>query len=494
MSAGTLLTGNFSLMDVSNLYGVNTYLDTFLGDFSLADVIDDVYGSVLTGDSLRDHFTDQGRPIIPESGVNVSSTFNSITVSFNLTVNSYNSNGVLSTTIRLERYSGSTVNQVVSRVESSDGNYSLTLSNLDPDTTYNIRLRYYNNFNRLTQDWDISGDGTRTTLLPPVQLDDYTYLSSVFNEFKFIWSYTSSNNDFLVQWHDEDDLSDPNSSPSDWDDAIVRNPYGGFDPEYEGFNLYGESKHWFSAIFERSQIDPSDNPVVFAIKKNGTAEPWTKSDFFLGDGQDDPNTSELSTFNATTNAASNIGETSATLSLSVSNFDNIANQQYTWRFQYRPVGGSWQTSSGGVSGVNTTHTESISGLNDDTTYEFRAEVLHSADNSIVDYGSILTFTTDAAPAVPTEPTNVQANSFQISWTHATVRDVYDVQARDTNDFSGTWYTVGSTSNNSISWNPCDYSVMGGFTDFDVRVRSRMFSGATSDWVTNFNAHLESCPF
>jgi hypothetical protein len=119
---------------------------------------------------------------------------------------------------------------------------------------------------------------------------------------------------------------------------------------------------------------------------------------------------------ATTDAASNVTATSATLNATV--FPN--QNSTTYYFQYGPTAGygAQTPTQGPVSGnAGKSASADVTGLVPATTYHFRVVATNSAGTS---NGSDVTFTTAAAGTTPTKPPPVVANTATISPSPATL--------------------------------------------------------------------------
>ena len=171
----------------------------------------------------------------------------------------------------------------------------------------------------------------------------------------------------------------------------------------------------------------------------------------------------------TTQAADNIGTTSATLHGTVTaGSETITAQGFEWK---TTTGGSYTA----VNVAGTTMSHNLTGLTPNTGYTFRAFATTASGTT---YGTALTFTTQAEQQTCPSPTNVQAtniteNSAVISWTQpdntANSWDVlYKMSAADS------WYTVSTTTN--------PYTLVGltGSTSYDVQVIAHCTNGQTSD--------------
>ena len=171
----------------------------------------------------------------------------------------------------------------------------------------------------------------------------------------------------------------------------------------------------------------------------------------------------------TTNDASNIASTSATLNGTVAaGSESITAQGFEWK---ATVGGSYTA----VNATGTTMSYNLTGLTANTGYTFRAFATTASGTT---YGAEKTFTTQQGQTSCPAPTNVTASnitetSADISWTQpdnaATSWDVLYKESAATS-----WYTV-TTSNNP-------YTLVGltSASSYDVQIIAHCTNGQNSD--------------
>ena len=170
----------------------------------------------------------------------------------------------------------------------------------------------------------------------------------------------------------------------------------------------------------------------------------------------------------TTQAADNIGTTSATLHGTVTaGSETITAQGFEWK---TTTGGSYTA----VNVAGTTMTHNLTGLTPNTGYTFRAFATTASGTT---YGAEMTFTTQAEQQTCPSPTNVEAtsitdNSAVISWTQQGDVTSWDVNYRVTG--ADSWNTVSTTSN------PHTLVGLTGSTSYDVQVIAHCTNGQTSD--------------
>ncbi len=171
----------------------------------------------------------------------------------------------------------------------------------------------------------------------------------------------------------------------------------------------------------------------------------------------------------TTAAATNIGETSATLNGSITpGTEAITAQGFQWK---NTIGGSYTT----VNATGTAMSYNLTGLTANTNYTFRAFATTASGTT---YGNELTFTTldqqQESCAAPTNVTasNITNNSADISWTQQGDVTSWDVNYRVAG--ADAWNSSTTTSN------PYTLSGLSENTSYEVQVIAHCTNGVTSD--------------
>ena len=173
-----------------------------------------------------------------------------------------------------------------------------------------------------------------------------------------------------------------------------------------------------------------------------------------------------------TNAASSVGQTTATLNATITNPDGVTvtAKGFEWK---ATTGGNYAPIAG--TGTGNTFTANLTGLTPNTSYTFKAFITF---NGTTVYGTEMSFTTEnqqqeTCPA-PTnvEATNIADNSAVISWTQQGDVTSWDVNYRVTG--ADSWNTVSTTSN------PHTLVGLTGSTSYDVQVIAHCTNGQTSD--------------
>jgi len=173
---------------------------------------------------------------------------------------------------------------------------------------------------------------------------------------------------------------------------------------------------------------------------------------------------------ATTAAATNVTQTTATLNGSISNPDNVT---------ITAKGFEWKATAGGtytpvtVTGNDLTY--NLSGLTANTGYTYKAFVTTANGTH---YGNEVTFTTlqqGVEPCdVPTglDTTTVANESISITWNANASVNSWNIQYRPQN---GTWASATSNTNN--------YTITGltGNTTYEIQVQANCGDGNLSDW-------------
>ena len=176
----------------------------------------------------------------------------------------------------------------------------------------------------------------------------------------------------------------------------------------------------------------------------------------------------------TTNDASAIDETSATLNATINNPSSVA---------ITAQGFEWKTTTGGTytqiagTGTGNSFTANLTGLTANTSYTFKAFITFNG-NTV--YGDEKTFTTQNGGGetcnVPTNVTtaNVTYNAADVTWTAGGTETAWNLQYR-----TGTanWTTVPVTATT--------YHISGlaAQTTYEVRVQANCGNNNTSDWTT-----------
>jgi hypothetical protein len=189
----------------------------------------------------------------------------------------------------------------------------------------------------------------------------------------------------------------------------------------------------------------------------------------------------------TTDAATSIAQTTATLNATITNPDNvtITAKGFEWK---ATTGGTYTQVAG--TGTGNTFSYNLSGLTPNTGYTYKAFITF---NGTTVYGSEMTFTTleqGAEPCdVPTglDTTNVANETISITWNANSGVNSWNIQYRPQN---GTWTSANSTTNN--------YTITGltGSTTYEIQVQAVCANGQTSDWsaslvVTTKNVGIDS---
>ena len=160
----------------------------------------------------------------------------------------------------------------------------------------------------------------------------------------------------------------------------------------------------------------------------------------------------------TTRAATGVNATQATMNadFTVSGYDSVG----VW-FQYRVQGGdTWIETSPATYTASGSHSDDVTGLSPDTTYEFRAALQYDTEKI---YGDILTFTT--SKVIPTVTTNAATG---ITATKVTLNADFTVGIYDSVDV---WF---------------QYRVQGGDTWIETTPATHTASGSHSDDVTGLS--------
>ena len=189
-------------------------------------------------------------------------------------------------------------------------------------------------------------------------------------------------------------------------------------------------------------------------------------DITISDGNGSPS---IVAPTVTTQTATNINQTSATLNGSiVPGNESITAQGFEWK---ATIGGSYTQ----VNATGTTMNYNLTGLTANTGYTFRAFATTASGTT---YGNELTFVTlDQGQETCPAPTNVTAsnitnNSADISWT----------QQGDVTNWEVNYRVAGATAWNSSTTSSNPYSLTGlsESTSYEVQVIAHCTNGVTSD--------------
>ena len=171
----------------------------------------------------------------------------------------------------------------------------------------------------------------------------------------------------------------------------------------------------------------------------------------------------------TTNDATNIAQTSATLNGVITPGDEtITAQGFEWK---ATTGGTYTT----VNATGTTMSYNLSGLTPNTSYTFKAFATTASGTT---YGTEKTFTTlDQQQETCAAPTNVTASNItnstaDISWTQEGDVTNWDVNYRVAGVTS--WYSATTTTN------PYTLTGLSENTSYEVQVIAHCTNGVTSD--------------
>jgi len=183
-----------------------------------------------------------------------------------------------------------------------------------------------------------------------------------------------------------------------------------------------------------------------------------------------------------TYSATSVGENQATLRGAITDFNN--NSAGYIRFRYRPLGGSWSSTSWVYRTDTTTYLELVDGLDPGTIYEFYAQAYGSVDTTI-DTGATLNFETgQSTPDRPLPPTNphpgeitspgpvLDSNTVTLQWdaSFGATRYALGVVNCNTGTFAvNTWvydtsYPVTLQSDTPYRWNVAAWNEAG-YSDY-----------------------------
>ena len=175
----------------------------------------------------------------------------------------------------------------------------------------------------------------------------------------------------------------------------------------------------------------------------------------------------------TTNDATSIGQTSATLNASITNPSGvtITAKGFEWR---QTIGGSYTTIAG--TGTGNDFTANLTGLTANTSYTYKAFITF---NGTTVTGDEMTFTTlDEGQQTCNVPTNLTAtatayNTANVTWTAGGSETSWNLQ-----------YRTGTANWTTLPVNTTTYQITGlaAQTTYEVRVQANCGDNNTSDWT------------
>ena len=230
--------------------------------------------------------------------------------------------------------------------------------------------------------------------------------------------------------------------------------------------------------------------LVFAWKNDpsvGTQPPATITNLTVTTDGSSP---VITNPTVTTNAATAIEQTSATLNATITNPDNvtITSKGFEWK---ATTGGTYTQIAG--TGTGNSFTANLTGLTAGTSYTYKAFIIYNGHTA---YGTEQTFTTqNAGPAPCQTPTNVTTGnvtheSITVSWDADDNVSSWNLQYRPEN---GTLSSATSTTNS--------YTISGlnPQTTYEIQVQADCGNGNLSEWsalvsattTVGINSYLEN---
>ena len=186
--------------------------------------------------------------------------------------------------------------------------------------------------------------------------------------------------------------------------------------------------------------------------------------------------SQLTEPSATTNAVSNLTQTTATLNGTISNPDNVTITAQG--FEWKAVSAS---SYNVLNATGTTMSSTLNNLTANTNYTYRAFVTTANGTH---YGSDVNFTTlEDTPEPCDVPTNLHTTDIQ----NEAISIAWDADA-NVSSWNIRYSTVGGTWNTATS-NTNSYTITGlmGLTDYEIQVQANCGNGNLSEWSGSITA-------
>ncbi len=244
---------------------------------------------------------------------------------------------------------------------------------------------------------------------------------------------------------------------------------------------------WHSGSFDDEAsiivLDPNDN-VIFSKDSMDTYTTFT----FTTNCSGTPGP-VITDPTVATNAATAIGQYTATLNATVTNPDNVT---------ITAKGFEWKTTTGGTftqiagTGTGNTFTANLNGLTANTGYTYKAFITF---NGTTVYGSEMTFTT--LPEDTPEPCDVPTGLTTGTITHESIAISWDANP-NVSSWNIQYRPVGGTLSSATSTTN-SYTIHGlaSETQYQIQVQAVCSDGQTSDWspavtattLTGINEHL-----
>ncbi|MCK4402580.1 MAG: hypothetical protein KAV98_02270 [Dehalococcoidia bacterium] len=299
--------------------------------------------------------------------------------------------------------SGSYPNETTAEAMSATGAFSFDLSGLDPNTSYYFRVKAVGDGTSYGAEEDFT-TGTTPPSATTNDASDITTTGVTLNgKLDFLGAATSV--DVTFEW---------GTSPGSYSDETTAETMS----TTEAFS------------FDLSGLNPSTS-YYFRVKAVGDGTSY---------GAEEDFTTDLPQPSVSTNDATGVGTTSATLNMS---YDFKDYGSGSVNFAYKPDGGSWAYTGVVAKSGSGSYLEAISDLSSGTTYYFKAQITY--DSTTID-GAEKQFTT--SKVTPTVTTN---DASDITTTGATLNGKLDFLGTASSvDVSFEWGTTSGSYPNETT--------------------------------------------
>ena len=222
--------------------------------------------------------------------------------------------------------------------------------------------------------------------------------------------------------------------------------------------------------FDFNNVAAANGRIALRYNSSSSSDSWNLDNFVVEIATD---TTAVTDPTVLTNTPSFIGQTSATLSATVTNPDNVT--VTAKGFEWKTATGSTYTQIAGT-GTGNTFTANLTNLTPNTSYTYKAFI--TFDGNTV-YGNEVTFTTlpEDTPEPCETPTNLHASAFDahsitIGWNANSNASGWNIRYRVEN---GSWSNATSTTNTYVM------SGLVAETVYEIEVQADCGDGNLSDW-------------
>ena len=424
---------------------------------------------------FRKEFEGYGKPTVDSETISaVSEDESSITVTFNIQINKLSSQVYIEYTTDLNSPDPD-LTKTSEITVTSPGENSITISNLDHDTTYRWRLRFYNAFNDFSDPVEDEADHafssfytTKTQDLPQITEPSLLSVTDISGgggkyELEFLGDELADNFQGRFKINDGE-----YSTPINLEDAV---------------NWETDENPKFGTLQITELPNPGD---IVSIQIKAQAPGFNDSDW----SNEVTDEVESQTPSIQTLPVTFIFEEQATFNIEIDvptdpNGDPQS-MEVAWRWEYNDGTQSFTQTTTEVLSSSGTHERSltVSGLNDDTEYEVTAHAWNTEDDNDVVIGNTVLFTTDKLneDVKNLVATEMDFGNIKVEWGEPdSGPTTYQVQFRKNN---GSWQSLTSTTNTEVT-----HSGFGDDYGTDDEMEYRVI-GDGEDWVVSNMVKVE----